>query len=57
MKTGTSFHRLPKFEAGCRMPDAHSIVQQDARHRTEAEIANDNFLAALARYFERGGKA
>lgn len=56
MTRGTPFHCLPSTEAGCKMPTAHGILRADANYKTKLEIANERFLAALDRYFRRGGR-
>jgi hypothetical protein len=45
-----------KFVAGCRMPADHTIRAADTARRIEAEDGSQRLLAAILRYFERGGR-
>jgi hypothetical protein len=51
-----STRELPTFVAGCKMPSFHGMDVAEASRRIEAEVSNERFLEALARYFEKGGR-
>jgi len=45
------------YFAGCNMPSAKSIELADYNARVRAEASNEQFVDALRRYFEKGGRA
>lgn len=46
----------PTFYAGCRMPSDHNITNQDVAREMDARIGSERLLAAIQRYFEKGGR-
>lgn len=49
------FHCLPKFEAGCQMPSANTIIAADAANAMNAEEGSRALLRAYLYYGVRHG--